>query len=290
MGFTIHEGCMPTLLSLPRAFFDTDSHASDVDERLWLARVMILAGLPVLQARRLQGPAGHHRFRRSLWSGIRRNVLRYRVAFKFLFIATAVFPFSLQVVSQNAAEGAPVASQPPAAAKMPPPKVELPPITREDAYRMFIGEVGSSEQYIEQSIQLGKTPLPERRHFGQCLGLHADADQSIYAIVLSAFRDIQAANQVVSDAVVPHRQLSKEEADNLAPVMEARDRKEAAILKEMVALLQQQLGEADFKKLEAYIFALEDEGKPWSVVDSGNRTPDMCESTGSRPYHRNPPK
>jgi hypothetical protein len=62
----------------------------------------------------------------------------------------------------------------------------------------------------------------------------------------------------------------------LYPLMEARNQKEAAIVKETIALLQQKLGDADFKKLDAYIFEIGRGGSPWTVLKTGNPCSDKC--------------
>ena len=139
--------------------------------------------------------------------------------------------------------------------------MELPTITRNDTYRLFVRETGVLEANLQLDIESGNTRGSERRHFGSCLGLKDGAEQTIYSIVLDASNQIQTDDQVVRNAVPPGRPLSHDEAEAVGHVISAMNKKNEEIIAQTMSLLRQQLGEEDFAKLDAYIYQLENGGK-----------------------------
>jgi hypothetical protein len=222
------------------------------------------------------------------------DIVHYPAVFRALCITAAICAQAMTLpplaYAQITAEGKPQATQSRAAGVTPPPEVKAQTVTHEQTYRLFISDVGMSEINLARAIRRNELPLPERRRFSHCLGIRGDADQIIYPILTDAFQDIQAAEQVVNNAFVPHQMLSQEETKKLLPVLEDRDRKEAATVKETIVLLRQKLDDADFTKLDTYIFELEDGGKPWTELKSRNRCLDKCNPTACPPSGATDPK
>jgi len=131
---------------------------------------------------------------------------------------------------------------------------------RRMAYPGFLHLIGTEERSRQLNADAGKV-MPYRLDWKKILGIREDEEQAMRIIAADAWRRIEEIDdQGRKEAMEFSPDWTEERREKFFAHGKELGRERTEILDETIAKLRQELGEEDFKKLDAYVYRNSSEG------------------------------
>ena len=126
---------------------------------------------------------------------------------------------------------------------------------RRDGYRSFLLEMAGEERHIQWQMEQGQAAPRSLVNWAKLLGIREDEDQAMHVITSDANRRIKEIDdQGLATSVDLSQDRSPQQIAKFTAHREEVGRERTEVLDETISKLRRELGEEDFKKLDAYVY------------------------------------